>query len=336
MTNYPYGNKRSVRRRHILMVLLYGAVLLGVLILGFVLDRDKEEEQPTFGSLEGRFDSEIYKDHDGQKVNYREREITNYLLIGVDQTTLEASDHQNGGQADFLLVLSIDRRHRTITPVMIDRDTVTDVATYGIFGDAAGKKEMQICLAQAFSGRETSGSENTTRAVTDLLGGVKINHYIAMDESGIPLLNDMLGGVSVTLDDDLTALDPALKKGETVTLDGAMAEKFVRGRMTVADGSNASRMERQKVYIKALLRQLETKMEKDSSFMAELLEALDGHVISDAGENTLIGDVTAYQTYDWQPLQMLPGTHEAGEDGFMEFHPDAASMEDMVVEIWFD
>ena len=336
MSHYPYGNKRSVRRRHILMLLLYGAVLAGLLIFGFVLDKDKKEEQPAFGTLEGRFDSGIYREHNGKTVNYREREITNYLLIGVDQQTLEAADYQNGGQADFLLVLSIDRRHRTITPVMIDRDTVTPVGTYGIFGDAAGSKTMQICLAQAFSGRDASGSDNTARAVTRLLGGVKINHYLAMDESGIPLLNDMLGGVSVTLEDDLTALDPSMKKGETVLLDGAMAERFVRGRMTVADGSNASRMQRQKAYIKAMLSRLEEKMEADTSFMAELLEALEGHVISNADENTLLSDATAYKAYDWQPLQMLPGTHAAGEDGFMEFHPDSAGMNEMIVEIWFD
>ena len=59
-------------------------------------------------------------------------------------------------------------------------------------------------------------------------------------------------------------------------------------------------------------------------------------MISDAKDGALISDVSAYRAYDWQPLQMIPGTHAAGEDGFMEFHPDKAALDEMIVEIWFD
>ena len=318
----------------ILSVFLYLAILAGVVI--FALVPEKQVGTETFGSLEGRFTSDIKMIHRGKMVHYRENEITNYLLIGVDNENLQVGSYQNGGQADFLLMLSVDRRNRTITPVMIDRDTMTQVSTYGVFGNPAGERQMQICLAQAFSGREVTSSRNTASAVTNLLSGVKVNHYVTMDISGIALLNDTLGGVTVTLEDDLTALDPLMKKGATILLKGEMAEQFVRGRMTVADGTNASRMRRQRTYMEALLDQFKAKMDGDAAFLERIFETLHGHLESDASDNVLLSDVNAYYGYTWKALQTLPGAHRVGDDGFTEFWPEKQTFEDMIVDIWFN
>lgn len=245
MSDYRRKSGRTIRLRNICMIMLYGLILAALVVGGLIWDRDETPEPAeSFGSLTGRFESDISLSYQGETVYYREHEITNYLLIGMDREGLEAAGYQDGGQADFLLIFSVDRRNRTITPVMIDRDTMTPVTTYGIFGNPAGTRTMQICLAQAFSGVNTSGSENTAKAVSGLLGGVKINRCLLMDLGGIARLNDSIGGVEVTLSDDLTALDPALEKGATVQLTGELAEHFVRGRITVADGTNASRMRR--------------------------------------------------------------------------------------------
>lgn len=78
--------------------------------------------------------------------------------------------------------------------------------------------------------------------------GESIDFYVAMNMDGISELNDLAGGVTVTLEDDFSSIDPAMTKGTTLTLHGDQAETFVRSRMTVGDGTNASRMERQSVY----------------------------------------------------------------------------------------
>ena len=39
-----------------------------------------------------------------------------------------------------------------------------------------------------------------------------------MKMDAMPLLNHEVGGVTVTLEDDMTKLDPAMKKGATLTL----------------------------------------------------------------------------------------------------------------------
>ena len=322
-----------IRGRSICMLLVY-AVILACIICAALIPQEKQETE-NFGTLEGRFESDIKLNYNNSQYNYREYEITNYLLIGMDRDSFDSAGHQNGGQADFLLMLSVDRRNRTITPVLIDRDTMTPVQTYGTFGNAAGTRTMQICLAQAYSGSSVTGSENTADAVSSLLYGVKADRVLVMNLGGIVLLNDVIGGVTVTLEDDMTALDPALEKGATVHLTGDMAESFVRGRMGIGDGTNASRMRRQSAYINALVDTLREKLAADDGFASEVLDILSGHMETDVPENTLLNEANAYGNYEWQPLVILPGMHTIGEDGFAEFWPDQPALSEMIIDIWF-
>ncbi|MBQ2976177.1 MAG: hypothetical protein IJE17_01660, partial [Clostridia bacterium] len=113
------------------------------------------------------------------------------------------------------------------------------------------------------------------------------------------------------------------------------AEHFVRGRTTVADGTNASRMTRQKTYLEALLKTMQEKMRKDGLFLENVFDSISGHMESDTMESVLIHDANAYYQYDWKELILLPGEHRLGEDGFAEFWPDEAAMTETVVNLWF-
>lgn len=334
MARFRQSARHPASRRSLIMAALYVVILIVVVLFG-VLWHD-EEPEAVYGSLDGRFTSDISLEYNGITKHYRENEITNYLIIGIDREDLDITDFQAGGQADFLLVLSVDRKKREITPVMIDRDAMTDVPTYGVFGNPAGTRTMQICLAQAFSGSGVSGSRNTAKAVSTLLGGIKIDRYVLMDLDGIVALNDAVGGVTVTLEDDFTMMDPAMQKGATVLLQGNMAEYFVRGRTTVADGTNASRMNRQKTYIASLLSTILYRMEEDDGFIDYVYGALEGHMESDTLESVLLNDVRSYKRYGWNELVMLPGSHNIGEDGFAEFWIDEQAAMDIVVDIWFE
>ena len=58
----------------------------------------------------------------------------------------------------------------------------------------------------------------------------------------VPLLNDLVGGVTVKLEDDIPQLGPAYRKGESVTLRGKEALRFVRYRDTSLLDDNLRRM----------------------------------------------------------------------------------------------
>lgn len=318
----------------VVSLLIYAAVL-AALAFYFFIDQEPEPE-PVFGSLDGRFESAITMQHGEALLHYRENEITNYLIIGLDQTDVaKANSHQRGGQADFLVVLSIDRIRRTVTPLMLDRDTMTDIQTYGVFGHPAGTQQMQLCLAQAYSGISTPGSANTAQAVSKLLHGVIIDHYVTLDMTAIPLVNDAIGGVEITLPDDFTVYDPQMTKGKTIRLMGEQAEFFVRGRMTIADGTNQSRMARQQQYLSAFLSQFRQEVSGSQKRLSELLDTVSGHMTSDASENVLLHDINNYDHYAWQPLRTLEGTHRIDEYGFAEFWPDENKLRDCVAGIWF-
>lgn len=321
-------------------LLIFGSILLWIGFLAallFILNQSPEETTPpVFGSLDGRFESEITLELGEKTLRYRENEITNYLLIGVDTENIsQVTNHQNGGQADFLVVLSIDRIKRCITPIMLDRDAMVEVQTYGIFGDPSGTRVMQLCLAQAYSGADFPGSENTVETVEKLLQGIKIHHYVVMDMAAIPLLNDTIGGVEVTLYDDFTVLDPAMTQGATLRLQGKQAEFFVRGRMVIGDGSNASRMARQQQYLSGLLTQFRRAVKGNQLKLNEVLSAVKGHMQSNAADGTLLQDVNAYDDYEWNALRLLSGKHAVDAYGFAEFWVDEADLKRLVADIWF-
>ena len=332
---YRFG-KMSPRK----IILIVGSVLLYLLILVLLFLMQKmeatQERETVNGSLENRFLSDITLEHAGDTWHYRENEITNYLLIGLDREDINRSaGYQNGGQADFLVVLSIDRINRTITPVMLDRDTMTEVQTYGVFGHPSGTRVMQLCLAQAYSTKGSSGSENTANAVENLLHGVKMDRWVTIDTSAIPVLNDRIGGVEVTLEDDFTVYDPSMTEGSTIRLLGEQAEFFVRGRMTVADGTNASRMKRQQQYISAFLARLREKMETEQDILVQLFDSVSGHMQSGAPEEILLQEADTYSNYEWKPLRSLQGTHSLDEYRFAQFFPDGDSLRELAAEIWF-
>ena len=314
-------------------VLVWLMALAGILLM---TGNDAVEEKPVRGSLEGRFRSDVSMELEGETLYYRENEITNYLFIGVDRENItQTTGHQNGGQADFLVVLAVDRIHRTVTPVMLDRDSMVEMQTYGVFGHPAGSKVMQLCLAQAYSGANIPGSVNTVQTVQKLLHGVKINHYVVMDMEAIPLVNDAIGGVEVTLKDDFTIYDPLMTKGTTLRLMGDQAEFFVRGRMTVADGTNASRMARQQQYLSGFLDQFRKSVKGNQAKLNQTLGALEGHMISDASDERLLRDVNSYDEYEWLPMKTLSGTHAVDEYGFAEFWVDEPALKQLVAGIWF-
>ena len=99
----------------------------------------------------------------GRTWDYRSGELTNLLFIGVDwdDERLASADTRYEGQADFLLLLSLDGERKVVSSVQIDRDTLADIRVYGAFGDYAGTRRTQICLAYAFGATPEEGCENT-------------------------------------------------------------------------------------------------------------------------------------------------------------------------------
>ena len=69
-------------------------------------------------------------------------------------------------------------------------------------------------------------------AVSNLFYGMPINGYVALNMNAVAMINDAVGGVTVTVPEDMAQVDPSFAEGAAVTLTGDQALKFTRYRDT--------------------------------------------------------------------------------------------------------
>ena len=110
--------------------------------------------------------------------------------------------------------------------------------------------------------------------------GITINRYISIAMDGIPVLNDLVGGVTVEVMDDFSGIDDTLIQGETVTLKGQQALTYVRERKRLSDPTNTHRMERQKQYLEALQKQMLKLSDASENFALSTLMELNDYLVS--------------------------------------------------------
>ena len=315
------------------------AVVMALFLLyqgGRWLERRSEKPEPR-GDHTQRYAFEDLVEIDG--VTYRQRTgLTTILLMGIDREsgTASAQGYRNGGQADFLRLLVIDDVNKTVTQIQIDRDTMTPITVLGVLGNKSGVRTAQICLSHGFGDGKAQSCELTVEAVSNLMFGIPIDFYVALNMDGISVLNDALGGVTVTLEDDFSALDPGMTKGTTLTLVGDQAEIYVRSRMNVGIGTNEARMARQELYISQVASLLLEQMEIDEDFVSSMYDTLSPYLLTDIPRGRLINEAWTAKDYDRNAAVKPDGTHEVGNDGFMQFHVAETALRSIVIDLFFE
>jgi len=292
------------------------------------------------GNLEERFGGAPAVEYEGVSYRLRSR-LTTILLAGIDQygekeQAAAGSEYRSGGQADFLLLLVIDDNRDTAAALQIDRDTMAEITVLSVLGVPSGTRTAQICLAHSFGDGEEQSCRLLTEAVSRFLLGVPIDYYAAMNLDGIAALNDALGGVEVTLEDDFTAFDPQMKPGETITLMGEQAEIFVRSRHYVGDQTNRSRLARQRIYLDAAAEKLLAQLEASAGFANTMYAAAEPFIVTDMSKGRIVNLADSIGRYERLPIAVIDGAAVLGESGVMEFYPDEASKMQAVLELFFE
>ena len=268
------------------MVLLIGAILFGTAMVERIQKGEREKE--LLAQQEELRPSQWTEVNtvalEGKLYGYDHR-IETYLFIGTDQGGNSEPEEYRGAMADFLLLMVLDHTENTIGYLQIDRNTVTDVRELTWEGKEITSRKLQICTAHWYGRNPEMAAENTVYAVQKLLGLGKIDGYFELNIGDVGLMNHAVGGVEVTIADDLTANDPSLRKGETLVLDDGQAARFVRARMGVGEGTNAERMSRQGQYMAAFFRKVKEKTAEDPTFGLNLWNALREASVSDMNGN---------------------------------------------------
>ena len=326
-----------MRRRTFLKAGIITACVLALLILALILLRnaDRERYRETRGEMSDGFGQLQTVEWKGS--TWREKPaVTTILVAGIDKTDdsreTVSNEYRNGGQADFLLLVAIDHTDKKIHQLQIDRDTMADVTTLGIFGNETGTKSMQICLAHAYGKTPKDNARNTIRAVQNLLEGIQVDGYYIVDYSSVPVLNDTLGGVTVKIPTDMTAVNPSWTAGKQVTLRGAEAETFVRTRKALGDEDNVNRMARQNEFMQQAIRQMARKVSEDVSFAGTLVENLRKLAVTNLTAAQMEEDLGKAYSYEVLSVDHPAGEHSFGRDGFMEFHMQEGAAVEWVLE----
>ena len=240
--------------------------------------------------LEFRFESPISDGGSSRVIEFEgikyipDGNVISVLLMGIDADgeVADSGSYRNDGLADFIGVAAFNIKEKTCTVLHINRDTMTDMNALGLGGSVVGTVNAQIALSHSYGSGLEDSCINTKGAVSKLLYNIVISNYISLNMDGLPVLNDLVGGVEVTLDDDLTAVDPALKKGETVLLNGEQAVKFVRARYAVENQTNLERMSRQRQYMDSFYSVFTKELTDEKINMNEVFDKIEPYMVTDA------------------------------------------------------
>ena len=135
----------------------------------------------------------------GKKYKYS-TDYETYLFMGTDGSGKEDADRDEyiGNMADFLMLVIVNRKEQTYAFLQLNRDTMTEINLIGRNGKGMATADMQLCTAHWYGGTPEESCENTVKAVSRMLGGVKINGYYAINMEDIGKLNHAIGGVTVS------------------------------------------------------------------------------------------------------------------------------------------
>ena len=258
-----------------------------------------------------------------------------FLVIGTDvEGPVEASGRQyNDGQADSIFLLIFDKSAEEVRLLTLNRDSMVTMPALDENGYPSGTYYGHLAQSHAFGSGLEDSCENTRQTVSDLLGGIEIDHYVSFNLDAIALANDAVGGVTVMVTDDFSEVASELPLGE-VTLYGDMAETFVRGRKDVGDQQNTSRMERQKVYLESFLDELRASLNESETFALNLYEEISPYMVTDCSVTVFSEILSQYDDYALVEILSPEGESVRGEQ-YMEFYLDEEALDELALRLFF-
>jgi len=112
--------------------------------------------------------------------------------------------------------------------------------------------------------------------------GIEIEQYFAFTIDAITIVNDLVGRVTVTVEDDFSNVDPTLIQGTTVALTDNYMEHFIRKRMNISDEpAYINRMNRQQVYLTGPAKGMGKAYAGDPGYVVDAYSASAGSMVSD-------------------------------------------------------
>ncbi len=293
--------------------------------------QDKEDEPDDSPVEEGVV---VYQ---GERYRYND-EIITLLFLGIDTNeTVEIQEIAGtGGQADTIFLLVLDPKNERIRMLGVSRDTMTDIELYDLNGNYMGTDRNHLALAYAYGDGAQKSCELTEEAVSNLFFQMPIHGYCSINISAIEILNDLVGGVTVTVtDEDLEAI--GFTVGETLTLDAEQAESYIRWRPDKDSVSNGRRMERQKDYAWRYIQQAKKVFSENVLFPVQAVQAVSPYMVTDlsVSEISYLATLATGLDFSIEDIQMVEGL-ETTTEIHDEFYASDSALYELILEVFYE
>lgn len=277
--------------------------------------------------------------YNGEVYDYNE-DITTFLVMGIDKNDdkVEAvAEGTDGGQADALFLLVLNPHDQSIKIIGINRNSMTDVDIYDEYGKYQTTVKAQIATQHGFGNGVEKSCEYQVNAVSKMFYQLPIHGYAAINMSAIPTINDQVGGVDVTVLEDLTKFDKSLVKGADVHLEGMQAYHYVKSRDVNIYGSSDMRLERQRQYLNGFIDAARRESSVNPNAAVDLFTSIMDMMVTNitVDEVSYLAPLITGYSFDTDDLRMIEGTNQKNGD-FEEFIIDEDSLYQTIIDVFYE
>ena len=279
-----------------------------------------------------------YTEYNGKKYQYNNR-VTTLLYAGLDSfdELKQTATYGDKARADSIMLIVLDEVSKKMAVVAINRDTMTEVHRFSRKGDDLGVYVTHLGYAYTNGDGGEASCENLKTAVSTLFNNLPIDGYMVSNQTSIVMINDLVGGVTVTVpNDDLAAKYPELTTGNVVTLDESNVRAYVQQRDTAVDFSNEGRIERQKSFVLSFMDEFGTMVKEDASSVWDSLEACSDWMQTDITKNKYLSLADAFSNTNLTPdsYYILEGEDQLGEL-HDEFYYDEDALQELIIKLFY-
>lgn len=269
------------------------------------------------------------------KSYFPRQDITVIMVLGIDKYGVRApaNNYRNEGAADSIMLLIFDEKEKTCDVLCLNRDTMVNMDVLGLKGELAGTSYGQLALAHTYGDGMEESSQNVKNTLQKFIHGLSIDYCVSMNMDAIPIANDAVGGVKVTVKEDFSKVNPTIKMGE-ITLKGDQVIDYVRTRKDVGNQKNLTRMERQQEYVKGFISALKEKSSKDLNFALSLYDSVAPYIVTDLTPSNINSMLQRYSSFNLGEFFTYEGENII-KDGYYQFIVDEEKFDALTVKLFY-
>lgn len=265
-------------------------------------------------------------------------------IMGNDKG-LHDPDKGTNGQADAIMVIAVNTETNDITGISIPRDSmVKSLKKFrDVYKDTKYKTDkMQICLTYACGSNDDESSKFVAEAASDLLFGMPINYYYTLWTDGLGELADLAGGVTLEALYSIPvtgySTNMPIEAGQTVTLRGKDALRYVQYRDTSRYETALERLERQRQFVTALAKKLLEQVKGNPGKAIDIYNTLQQYSKTNLGTaefSYLASIAAASNTSDLQLTRLQGEAVHNSDNPWEQYLVDEASTYQTVLDTFY-